>query len=73
MIENEIIEPGESFESERVDGAIAYCPPPSSYIRYVEVVFEDGTKAISRGISRRAIPIIIRGRTLLSIGIMRRR
>ena len=39
-------EPGESFESERVDGAIAYCPPPSSYIRYVEVVFEDGTKAI---------------------------
>lgn len=75
VIENEIIEPGESFESERVDGAIAYCPPPSSYIRYVEVVFEDGTKAIyiSRGISRRAIPIIIRGRTLLSIGIMRRR
>lgn len=46
VIENEIIEPGESFESERVDGAIAYCPPPSSYIRYVEVVFEDGTKAI---------------------------
>ena len=29
VIENEIIEPGESFESERVDGAIAYCPPPS--------------------------------------------
>ena len=24
----------------------AHCPPPSSYIRYVEVVFEDGTKAI---------------------------
>ena len=46
VIENEIIEPGESFESERVDGAIAYCQPPSSYIRYVEVVFEDGTKAI---------------------------
>ena len=46
VIENEIIEPGESFESERVDGAIAYCPPPSSYIRYVEVVFEDATKAI---------------------------
>lgn len=46
VIENEIIEPGESFESERVDGAIAYCPPPLSYIRYVEVVFEDGTKAI---------------------------
>ena len=38
VIENEIIEPGESFESERVDGAIAYCPPPSSYIRYVEEV-----------------------------------
>ena len=74
VIENEIIEPGESFESERVDGAIAYCPPPSSYIRYVKLSLRMGLKRfISRGISRRAIPIIIRGRTLLSIGIMRRR
>ena len=70
VIENEIIEPGESFESERVDGAIAYCPISGMW----KLSLRMGLKRfISRGISRRAIPIIIRGRTLPLIGIMRRR
>ena len=46
VIENEIIEPGESFESEKVDGGMADCPSPSDYIRYMTVAFEDGIEAL---------------------------